>query len=308
MRKNVFVFDSPYCLLVYCILFNHQLYDTIYIYSDNVSLRDINIPGKEKYVIRKGRGKISKIFYYLCFLFRLIINPQLRRIIFNKKEYVFLGQDHLFFSRPFVNEFILLEDGLANYIYPHYSWLYEIIIGNNTFGRSRKVSKILLSGMIDINDPIIKDKVELFDLIVSWEKLNSAQQNEINRIFNYCIEMELDADVMILTQPLSEDGFISEKEKVRLYDEIIKEYDNKRIIIRQHPRELTDYSLYFKNVSVNRAKAPVELVLLNSPTIQTAVTLFSGGIFNMPCREKIFKGTSFSPLLLKHFGNISNKF
>ncbi|MDT9426944.1 glycosyltransferase family 52 protein [Escherichia coli] len=97
------------------------------------------------------------------------------------------------------------------------------------------------------------------------------------------------ADVMILTQPLSEDGFISENEKIRLYDEIIKEYNDKKIVIRQHPRELTDYSLYFKDVKVNKVKAPVELVVLNSPMIKTAVTLFSGGIFNIPCREKYSK-------------------
>ncbi|HDQ5133298.1 TPA: hypothetical protein P9459_000840, partial [Escherichia coli] len=291
MRNNVFVFDSPYCLLIYCILFNHQLHDTIYIYSDNVSLRDINFPGKERYIIKKGNNKTSKIFYYFCFLFRLIINPKLRKLISNRKDYRFLGQDHLFFSKPFLNEFILLEDGLANYRYPHYSRLYELIIGGHTFGRSTKVNKILLSGMIDIIDPTINDKVEFFDLIAAWEKLNSVQKKEINHIFNYCIEDELVADVMILTQPLSEDGFISENEKIRLYDEIIKEYNDKKIVIRQHPRELTDYSLYFKDVKVNKVKAPVELVVLNSPMIKTAVTLFSGGIFNIPCREKIFKGT-----------------
>lgn len=49
-----------------------------------------------------------------------------------------------------------------------------------------------------------------------------------------------------------------------------------KIVIRQHPRELTDYSLYFKDVKVNKVKAPVELVVLNSPMIKTVVTLFSG--------------------------------
>ena len=104
---------------------------------------------------------------------------------------------------------------MANYRYPHYSRLYELIIGGHTFGRSTKVNKILLSGMIDIIDPTINDKVEFFDLIAAWEKLNSVQKKEINHIFNYCIEDELVADVMILTQPLSEDAFNIENEKIR---------------------------------------------------------------------------------------------
>lgn len=106
----------------------------------------------------------------------------------------------------------MLEDGLANYRYPHYSRLYKLIIGGHTFGRSTKVNKILLSGMIDIIDPTINDKVEFLTLLRLGKNLIQYKK-EINHIFNYCIEDELVADVMILTQPLSEDGFISENEK-----------------------------------------------------------------------------------------------
>lgn len=68
---------------------------------------------------------------------------------------------------------------MANYRYPHYSRLYKLIIGGHTFGRSTKVNKILLSGMIDIIDPTINDKVEFFDLIAAWEKLNSVQKKKL---------------------------------------------------------------------------------------------------------------------------------
>lgn len=52
---------------------------------------------------------------------------------------------------------------------------------------------------------------------------------------------------------------------------------------------MTDYSLYFKDVKVNKVKAPVELVVLNSPMIKTAVTLFSGEYLTFHVAKKYSK-------------------
>lgn len=305
MKNNVLIFDSPYCLLIYCIVFNRNMDNTVFIYSNNIALNQLNLPKTKCIVFTKGSNFTGKIQAYCNFLFRILCDKKLRTILFNKKGYDFYGQDHLYFSKPFIHDFVLLEDGLANYKIPQYSKIYKIFLGGETFGRSIRVKKIFLSGMIEKVEPIIKNKVNYFDIQRLWKELTSLQKKEINKIFNYHSEDEVVGDVMILTQPLSEYGFINENDKIDIYRRILQEYEGKKIIIRQHPRELTNYSTHFPDVIVNRSKAPVELVVLNSSTINTVVTLFSSGIFNIPCKNKVFKGTSFSPLLLAKFGDIS---
>lgn len=308
MGKKVFVFDSSYSLLVYCVLYPQDIDSTIYIHSDNAGLQQLNFNNKKNYVFKKGKTRLGKLFCYFLFYFRLIMDSTLREIIFHKNEYSFIGQDHLFFSRPFVNEFVLIEDGLANYKFPKYNLLYRFFLGEQTFGRSNNVKKIMLSGMNDEIDDCIKHKVEVFNLSAQWNELSVLQKNHINRIFNFSKDEVLNADVMILTQPLSEYGFISETEKINIYKDLIGEYSKENIIIRRHPRESTNYSAFFPGVLVSESKTPVELVMLNSPGVKKAVTLFSSGVFNMPCQEKIFKGTSYHPLLSQKFGVIKSAY
>ncbi|MDH6632075.1 UNVERIFIED_ORG: hypothetical protein M2355_001366 [Lelliottia amnigena] len=304
MKKNVFVFDSPYCFLLYCILFPEKIDSTIYVHSDNAAIGILDFSNRRHHVIKKGVNRFSKFICYVYFKLQLIFDPALRQLIKNKKDYSFYGQDHLFFSTPFLNDFVLIEDGLANYRFPKYSKLYKLLLGDEPFGRSSAVKKVILTGMMEVTDPKILEKVEFINLSMRWKSLTSVQKNKINNVFSNDPAEHLNADVMILTQPLSEYGFISEIEKINIYKKIINTYSERKIVIRQHPRETTVYSDYFPEVEVNNSKAPVELLILNSPSVTTVVTLFSSGIFNMPCAEKIFIGTSFHPLLVEKFGLI----
>lgn len=305
MKDNVFVFDSPYTLLLYCVLYPDNIFNTIYIHSNNNALNRLDFGNKRHIVINKGRGKVEKILLYVFFKLRTIFDKKLRYIFRHPKEFYFYGQDHLFFSAPFVHDFVLIEDGLANYKIPDYSKLYKFFLGEKTFGRSEKVKKIFLSGMMKIKEPEILNKVEYFDLLVRWNSLTPEQKNNVNKFFRFTNTDEIEADVVILTQPLSEYGFITESEKINIYQKLISEYDGHNVVIRRHPREMTCYPDYFPNVKVNDSKVPIELILLNSPSIRRGVTLFSSGIFNLPCQYKDFKGTSYHPLLLQKFGKIN---
>lgn len=306
MKRNVFVFDSSYTLLVYCILFPNEINDTIYIHSNNAGLSNLNFNGRTHYTIKKGNTFLTKILSYIYFRIKIIFDPRLAKLVFYPNKYNFLGQDHLFFSGPFIHDFTLLEDGLANYNIIDRKGIYRILLGNNSFGRSKAVSRVLLSGMSDEIHESIINKVQYFELIESWINLSKPQKKDINDIFLYESNEQLDAETIILTQPLSEYGFISEENKIDIYSDIIKKYSSQKLIIRKHPREVTDYCKYFPELIVNESKIPIELLMLNSPKIKKAITVFSSSIFNLPCQEKIFLGTTFNPLLLSKFGRIDS--
>lgn len=305
MKDNVFIFDSPYTALIYCVLYPEEISNTIFIHSDNSALSHLNFYGKKQIIIKKGKGKLSKIFYYLLFRLRLIFDFNLKKIVKYPDNYNFLGQDHLFFSGPFIHDFVLLEDGLANYQFPKYSKFHEFILGRDTFGRSDSVKMILLSGMKDVENSKILHKTRYFDLLDKWQGLSQEQKQTVNKIFKFTSKDRIKAEVIILTQPLSEYGFIEEEQKISIYRKLISEYEGTNIVIRTHPRETTSYNEYFPGITINDSKVPIELIVLNSAEIQRCVTLFSGGIFNLPCKYKDFKGTSYHPLLVEKFGKIN---
>ncbi|MEO3343017.1 glycosyltransferase family 52 [Enterobacter cloacae] len=305
MKDNVFVFDSPYTLLIYCVLYPDYILNTIFIHSDNNALNQLNFNDKRQIIIKKGKGKLSKIFFYLLFKVRLLFERNLKEIIKHPNNFNYLGQDHLFFSGPFLHDFVLIEDGLANYQQPRYSKLYELILGRETFGRSDSVKTILLSGMKIVEDSRILNKVRYFDLLAKWQGLTQGQKQLINDFFNFTDRDKIEAEIIILTQPLSEYGFMKEEQKISIYSKLISEYGKRNIVIRKHPRENTSYSEHFPDLKINDSTVPIELIVLNSPEIQRCVTLFSGGIFNLPCKNKDFKGTSYHPLLVEKFGKIT---
>ncbi|MEG1475445.1 MAG: glycosyltransferase family 52 [Longicatena sp.] len=289
MNKNVFVFDTPYCLLVYAILFYDDLEKTTFICSENVIFNESKYGNCIR--IKNHSGLIGKFFSFFSFYYSVFFNKKIRSLFCD--SYDFYGQDHLFFSRPFLKDFTLIEDGVANYLVTKRKWYTRAILGKNIFGTSPKVKSIYLSGMLDSVPKNIQRKIIYFDLKAAWDILAKEGKENINDLFLYN-NKKIHAphvDIMLLTQPLSEDGVITEDRKIHIYAEIIASLKGKNIVLRKHPRERTDYKRIFPSIIINESKCPIELAVLNFSSIDTVITLYSGGIFSIPCNKKIFKGT-----------------
>lgn len=133
------------------------------------------------------------------------------------------------------------------------------------------------------------------DLFLS---LSSKQKNEILKIFLERPDVLLDMSdcVLILTQPLFEDKICStEEEKVNIYKEIIKQYaSNENVIIKTHPREITDYDKYvkdYKNVKIINERFPIEILNFLDVRFKKVITIFSTSINIIEnCDEKIELG------------------
>lgn len=111
-----------------------------------------------------------------------------------------------------------------------------------------------------------------------------------------------------MTQPLSEDEIITEEEKIKIYREIIEKQNGRKIYIKAHPREKTNYGDIFKelNIKIIENGFPIELLLLLNINFSKVITLFSTGALNFKGRSEVeFIGTEKYPKLYERFGKIN---
>ncbi|WP_455637984.1 glycosyltransferase family 52 [Parabacteroides sp.] len=296
---------TPYALLQYYLLEPYKAEDTLFFIHDGFPKAVSNrIPGA---ILLSGSSKwafrISSILirFYACL---------------NRKMPVYLGGD-LTFTNLFLECFdtvFYMEDGTASYVLVHNTerqtkqrnesmmnrWLY----GNwqPWYGLAECVRKVYLTGILPIPE-IIADKVELIDLELLWQQKDSKQKENIQNIF---VPKDLDktgfdnCKVLLLTQPFSEDsdGYFSESDKIEVYRKLVAGYDESEVLIKVHPREITDYSHYFPRVRILRTTCPMELLMLLGLSVQRAVSVNSTAIFNLnQSVEKIISGYNVTPAL-----------
>lgn len=143
------------------------------------------------------------------------------------------------------------------------------------------------------------EKLEYVDLDALWQEKKPAEQAKIAGIFGVT-EQDLtlfkSRGTVLVTQPLSEDGIMSESDKVELYSRILKDYDLNDVIIKPHPREKTNWRALFADakIPVPSRLVPAELFGAMTP-IQKAVTFFSTAAFNM-ARDVDIYATDFKHL------------
>ncbi|MCI5873936.1 MAG: glycosyltransferase family 52 [Clostridiales bacterium] len=208
-----------------------------------------------------------------------------------------IGCDHICaLFKHFVdcNDITVIEEGFSNYtkkeeLYREYGigtakfklfrWimLQRKLINYEPYGYDSKVKEIWLTGIQTVPVELAK-KVKLIDLQALW---SNADYEEINTIFQFTPSI-FQGRTILLTQPLSEDGVCSEDRKIEIYEKIIEECKT-QVVIKPHPRELTDYAVVFKNVLIDNNSYPFELLMLNKVALQEVVTITSTVAFE--CKE-----------------------
>lgn len=114
--------------------------------------------------------------------------------------------------------------------------------------------------------------------------------------------------VLLLTQPLSEDKIITEKEKIDIYREILLKENEKNIYIKAHPREKTNYKEVFKefNINIIENSFPIEICLLLDIKFEKVITLFSTGALSFKGKSEVeFIGTEKYLKLYEKFGKVT---
>ncbi|MEZ8086791.1 glycosyltransferase family 52 [Vibrio sp. 1S139] len=301
--KMVFL-DSNYSYLMYRMSDYYSSSDMV-ICSDGLS--DIvrgKIP-KKKYLPIKKLGLVGRLKLFFSLLFLLVKVQRFKGTI--------LGQDHLFFSFCFYRKkYILVEDGLVNYLPPRsknfFNKVKSYLINGELYGYNKYCTGLVLSGKENIPTSLVH-KVTICKLDDVWEKKSEEEREEILSAFSVSkVDYKFQDSVVVLTQPFSEDGAISEKYKIDLYSRVIAHYfDDKTLIyIKPHPREVTDYlTLMERKVELIERHVPFELIMLIRPKIKV-LTFFSTSALSE--ENATFLGTEFDEKLRNHYGPIKSNF
>lgn len=321
---------SKYTFLLSLIKFYNKKEKVVY-FLEEIDIDGLNLANLNVIILnnfKKGNYLLKKYKKWE------ISNNLLKKL--NEIEEIYL-QDHITYSQFFLNNFIrkiyLLEEGILNYndnilknefekkiekvrIFHNIkkSIIEKIKKDYKRFGLSEKIEKIYLTGLLPIPN-LIKDKVEIININELWNNLSQKGKKEILDVFNIEIEKiqifdKDDKKNLLLTQPLSEDKIITEKEKIEIYREIIEKQNVRKIYIKAHPREKTNYKEVFKNfnIEVIENTFPIELFLLLNIKFDKVITLFSTGALNFKGKAEVeFIGTEKYSKLYERFGKIEMK-
>ena len=312
MKRKIIVENTKYSLLLYFLLKKNWEKD-IFILNDTFDDEFLTLfkrKVKNIFIFKQNSIKKNIFKYYLEILkiYIFLIN------IYFQGEVEIYGNDNLVYSRFKSKGYILLEDGNINYQIHKTSkkmsdYFKEMIKLKNPFykpyGYSKKIKKIYLTGLAAIPKEI-ENKVEIINLKKLWELKTKKEQQEILEVFGFnreILEKVKEKNIILFTQPLSEDGIFSEQEKINLYSKIISKYPSEKLVLKSHPREKTSYTKKFKEILVLEQSFPAEIFELLGINFDRAITLFSTAVFGVKSKHIDFYGTEVDYKILEKFGN-----
>ena len=299
-KVNVCLFITVYSFFLYLLMNGYDETD-IYIFADifpkeiSKNVKHIQLPavsfadGPKMAPLNTIPGIFENIKGYCRYFYGYI---KLRIILFIKtfnKEIEVYGHAQSPFSFMFYeNENSnLIEDGIANYcmeitethkinplidMFLHICGIY-FLKNSEAFGSHKNIKNIYLT--YNVEHPLIKDKVRIINMQELWDNLSDLQKKNILNIFNikdtiYKFDGET---LLILTQPLSQEGHLTLNEEINIYQKVIEKYNNYKLIIKPHPRDDKDYKKIFPQSTIIEKTFPIEILGLIGikPTIVSSI-------------------------------------
>lgn len=306
--KRIGIFGNSKSLLIYLLLSSSAEIDkTLFLLEEN--LYSYRLKNKFCFTYKTNKNKILRYLDRMKIILICAFLNQRKKL----KNLEVYGNDHIPIAFYFLkkHKFITIEDGFANYnlktsrrnIEKRYAYRFPDL------GRAKNVNKIYLTGLGNISTEIAK-KVEIVNLQILWNKKNTYEKIKILKIFNLNkkkIKNISSKTHILFTQPLSEDGYLTEEEKIKLYKKIISKYNSKLLVIKKHPREKTNYEEIFPDIAVDREIFPSEILDLVGIKFEKVITLFSTAALGLGINTDVdFYGTEVHSKILENFGNLDN--
>lgn len=304
---SFYICSTPYHILVaLCDIYNKKEKTILYLTTHNSKCKLIfdDMKNKlegleliEKVIIRK-RNSINEILLIEAVKDRIDF-LQIRKYFMNRKVYNFAWNMYSIYTTSSYlykksNDISFFEEGASQWVMPKPSILKLIIkrylYGVSTsFHKDNKLKEILVQ-YPEKYPEFLKSKLNKLNLETLFYNLTDSEKNEIinlfisDKLFKKLKSIKFSNSIIILTQPLSEDGFISEEEKINLYWQIVKEHREDDIFIKKHPREKTEYN--FKNVIEFNGDFPSEIFKLSGIKFKKAIGICTSAIFQIDAFEK----------------------
>lgn len=211
---------------------------------------------------------------------------------------------------------VSIEDSLSNYIVverkvrlPKLKALLFGAATNAEFpGRDFQcVDKVILTGLCETGYPT-HISTEFINIQKKWDESTDEKKKLILDIYNISeadLKELMQRDEILITQTLSEDGVITENEKITFYRQLLQGRDCSKILIKPHPREMTDYKKYFPDIYVFEKKVPMQLLNVLGVKYKKVYTICSTAAFSFSSdTEIVFLGSECHPNILQKCGVI----
>lgn len=320
MKNNIYICKTTWEIFV-SILLAHDIYHHRGKKSKFIiEIAEENIPFIEKlsafeFVSEVIPVKLSanKYIRALFFYYRIkIFLPKVLDRFLDKDCRVNLFIDQGVFGQFFLKnnkEVYLYEHGNGNYCvgaYPNHKWIKKLLGITEGYGRHNLIKEVYLQ-YPDKAPKDIRNKVVGFSIRKLFSSLNSKHKESIFSFFGID-NMQSSNDVILLTQPISEDGFYSENEKIEIYKNIIKKQDlneQMNLVIKPHPRDMTDYKKHIPGITVLSRNFPMEILNFTDIRFSKAITICSSAVYNFEYDITVdYLGTIKYPKLIKALGSL----
>ena len=296
--KNIFVVYTPYHLYTIQKIIKTNDDNYLFIIDNNSRLQDSLILKKDMFneiIVINDISKLEKKETYKIFNILYNIKKNIIRIGRVDKLHIFLdnnliGQVFIKYVKKMYNsEVYLLEDGTGLYI------------KDDSLKKSKKllIKKIIYKiFLLNSYKLINQGENEDVDFIYcNYPYLKNSNNNVKNIQELYIRDIHIDIfknkkiDLLILTQPLSEDGFTKLYDEINLYKSIFKELQNRKIYLKLHPREKIEkyqFITEFENVSIlENSNMPIEAIIENM-NCNYIISISTSGILNIRKFKKIY--------------------
>lgn len=308
--KYLCISTTSYNFLLFCLL-KDFLGNTVFWVSSN-----LYIPKEKTFFLLSNSSSSKQRKLENKKLFQ-----QIKKEYFLKESFEIYVQDNILDCCSFIpGKFFMLEDGTMTYLEAENEykkekersffskWTRRMKGRIAVCGFSPKVEKVYLRGILPTPD-CLQHKVEYMDIYSLWKQKSIEEKKWILRFFDFQqkhLELLQSKKAILFTQPLSEDGVMTEEEKIGIYRKILEKEEIRELVIKVHPRETTEYTKYFDGVSVLQEKTPFELYLLHGLRGKRVITLFSTAVYGLDDFEVIFYGTNGNKSLINRFGEIAS--
>jgi hypothetical protein len=206
-----------------------------------------------------------------------------------------LGLSPAYFLLRYRNNFFrMIEDGEGNYISRigrlqafKRKYILNTVVGE---GLDKEVREIEVQFPEKLNSRI-SEKGKKLELKKMERELSTRDLEKILGIFMGGVDIHIEGQkkLLLITQPLSEDGYMSESQKIKLYNTMLKPYATAyTVFVKGHPRELTDYRGKLNyNVTLIPQGFPLEMFdLLKGIHFEVGITVSSSSLTNIKCVDK----------------------
>lgn len=308
--NKIYIAATPYNLLISIIktiLAGRIGKDDIFIYKGHISsttLKNVECIFNKVYCFDKFDNFINllilKIYQsHIPFLYSFVERKYNAIETLLKEREIFIFSDNNYYGcllNFLKKDYHLIEDGLNclshdpyKRVYKDISKLYSFLgFSWKCFGQSEYTKSIEVNDLskVCIKHPnIIEVKRD-----VMFKQLNKNDIDTIAKIFNYepLNSSSKEDSSLLITQPLSEDGYVSHAKKISIYKHLIEQYAIGTVYIKVHPRDKDDYSKLFPNaIILGNKNIPIEVLLLKEGFhFKRAISTFTTAMDAIFCADE----------------------